>query len=38
VGDFAKAGADQFTFHIEASADAPALIAAIKAAGTLHAP
>jgi ribulose-phosphate 3-epimerase len=33
VDDFAAAGADQFTFHIEATADAPALVAKIKAAG-----
>jgi ribulose-phosphate 3-epimerase len=33
VEDFAKAGADQFTFHVEATTDAAALIAAIRRAG-----
>ncbi|KAJ1472898.1 ribulose-phosphate 3-epimerase [Baffinella frigidus] len=32
VKDMAEAGADMFTFHIEATQDAPALIKAIKAA------
>eukprot|EP00294_Goniomonas_avonlea_P009191 CAMPEP_0114541538 /NCGR_PEP_ID=MMETSP0114-20121206/1358_1 /TAXON_ID=31324 /ORGANISM="Goniomonas sp, Strain m" /LENGTH=223 /DNA_ID=CAMNT_0001725781 /DNA_START=11 /DNA_END=682 /DNA_ORIENTATION=- len=33
VEDFAKAGASQYTFHIEATEDAPALIAKIKSSG-----
>jgi ribulose-phosphate 3-epimerase len=33
VNDFAKAGADQYTFHIEATKDPKALCAQIRAAG-----
>jgi ribulose-phosphate 3-epimerase len=33
VDDFAAAGANQYTFHIEATTDAPALVAQIKARG-----
>lgn len=33
VTDFAKAGANSYTFHVEASDDPAALIAAIRAAG-----
>ena len=33
VDDFAAAGANQYTFHIEATTDAPALVAQIKAKG-----
>lgn len=35
VADFAAAGANRFTFHIEATQDAPSLISKIKQAGML---
>ncbi len=35
VADFAAAGAHRFTFHIEATKDAPSLISAIRKAGML---